>query len=385
MAKLRVGLYSPYFGSTLGGGERYLCMTAATVRDRFPDLEVEIVSPVPADRELIERRLGVDLAGIGLVATNRRITPLHRALNALAPLRPLRNRVVARQAARFSDRYDVYLPMAYAIPVAPRRGPGAILCQFPYPEPGPELDGYSLVLCYSDYVRGWVREYWHRDATVVSPPVAVPEREPDWARKERLILSVGRFFRGGHSKRQDLLVEVFRGLCGAGLQGWELHLAGSVHRAAGHSGYFEEVAAAARGLPVHLHPDTAPEDLEELYGRAALYWHAAGYGGGADPAAAEHFGMTTVEAMARGAVPLVCGRGGQPEVVRDGVDGCLWMDPEQLAAQTRRLAADGAARQRLAAAARASSKRFSEAGFADAMAAALEPVLAAARRQPVPT
>jgi len=381
MAKLRVGFHSPYFGSTLGGGERYLCVTACTVRDRFPDAAVEIVSPVLADRALNERRLGVDLSGIELVATNRRVTPAHRFLNSVAALRPLRNRVLAQQAARFTDRYDVFLPMAYAIRVPPRRGPGAILCQFPYQDPGPELEGYQLVVCYSEYVRRWVGAYWDRDAAVVNPPVEVPGAEPDWDRKDRVILSVGRFFRGGHSKRQDLLVRAFRDLAGAGLEGWELHLAGSVHRPAGHAGFYEEVAAAARGLPIFLHPDAPADELEGLFARASIYWHAAGFGDASDPASAEHFGMTTVEAMARGAVPVVYGRGGQLEVVRDGAEGFLWTDTEQLARRTRQLATDGELRSRMGRAARSASLRFGRPRFEAEMARVLEPVLERAARE----
>jgi len=379
---LRVGLYSPYFGSTIGGGEKYLCRTAALIRDRFPDARVEIVSPVPADRERNERMLGVDLSGIELVATNRRVTSIHRFLNSVALLRPLRDRFLARQADRFTARYDVYLPLAFAIRLAPRRGPGAILCQFPYPYPGSELDGYSEIVCYSEYVRGWVREYWDREATVVHPPVEVPAAEPAWGLKERIVLSVGRFFATAHSKRQDVMVEAFKALCDAGLSGWELHLAGGVHRDAEHAGYYRRVLAAAAGYPIHVHADVAPKELEDLYARASLYWHAAGYGTPEDPATAEHFGMTTVEAMARGAVPIVFGRGGQVEVVTSGRDGFLWTSLAELQERTRRLAADAGLRQELARAARESSRRFSPERFEASMLAALEPVMTAALAEP---
>jgi len=59
-----------------------------------------------------------------------------------------------------------------------------------------------------------------------------------------------------------------------------------------------------------------------------------------DPAAQEHFGMTTAEAMGYGAVPVAIGSGGQPEVVDDGVDGFLWRDVDQLKAKTRALVDD---------------------------------------------
>src|SRR5205823_93837 len=81
---------------------------------------------------------------------------------------------------------------------------------------------FQRVICQSEYVRGWVRRYWNVDAAVVNPPIDRPGEEPDLAGKDRLILSVGRFFSGGHSKRHDLLVDSFRTLCDGGLTGWPL-------------------------------------------------------------------------------------------------------------------------------------------------------------------
>ena len=375
---LRIGLYSPYFGSTLGGGERYLAVTAEAIRDGFPGHSIEIAGPVPADRRRYEEVLGVDLSDVQLVSTNRRVTPVHRLLNRIQPLRPLRNLVVSGQAGRFTERYDLLLAMVFRIPVVNRARRGVVLCQFPNRDPSPaELDGYQLVICQSDYVRSWVGKFWERDAWVIHPPVEVPVEEPDWRIKGNLILSVGRFFVSGHAKRQDLMVESFRRLCDSGLTGWQLHVAGSVHREGPHAGYFEKVAERAKGYPIYLHPDVHAGELRQLYSRASIYWHAAGYGADleAEPESAEHFGMTTVEAMAHGAVPVVFSAGGQLEVV--GQDrGALWRTPEELERETLELVAHPSRRAELGVAAREWSKRYSTADFKRAMQAALAPLVA---------
>ena len=97
---LRVGLYSPYFGATFGGGEKYLARTARALRDSFPQHRVELVGPVPPDRAEYARMLNVDLSGIELAGTNRRITPAHRWLNRVTLLRPLRNYALGLQASQ---------------------------------------------------------------------------------------------------------------------------------------------------------------------------------------------------------------------------------------------------------------------------------------------
>ena len=374
---LRLGLYSPYFGSTYGGGEKYLCTAAEALRDAFPAHHVELIGSVPADRHRYEQALRLHLGGITFRATNPRVTPVHRLANRLGFLRPLRNRVLSRQAGRFTGEYDLFCAMVYRIPVRSEAERGVVLCQFPHElEDGHELDGYQLVICQSEYVAGWVRRRWLREPVVIEPPVDIPEQEPDWRAKQNLVLSVGRFFVGGHAKRQDFMVDAFKRLCDSGLRGWELHLVGSVHREGPHGGYYQRVVEAAKGYPVVFHPDASRAAVEHLYRRASLYWHAAGYEADLeeDPSTAEHFGLTTAEAMAHGAVPLAFAAGGQPEVVREGT-GRLWRDPEELLRLTAELVADAALRRRFGEAARESVRRFATPAFKQRIAAAIGPVI----------
>ena len=114
-----------------------------------------------------------------------------------------------------------------------------------------------------------------------------------------------------------------------------------------------------------FHFNSASEELRELYRKAAIYWHATGYAFDADdyPFKQEHFGISTVEAMSAGAVPVVYATGGQKEIVTDEVDGYWWTDIDRLMNQTRRLAQDVALRSALAHQAVLSSKRFSRETF----------------------
>jgi glycosyltransferase involved in cell wall biosynthesis len=408
---LRVGIYSPFFGSTLGGGEKYLGVTAEAVRDAFPEAAVEILSPVPVQVELYERMLGLDLGGITLRSTNSEPGRLKRLAARLPTLRLYRDLLVSAQAAPLTARYDLFISMVYVLPAFTRARRSVMLCQFPYERRlnidrprvpnslfklylwpywrvrravfGGEVDGFQLIVCQSQYVREWVRRLWERESAVVNPPIDVPEGEPDWGAKEKLIVSVGRFFTGGHSKRHDVMVRAFRQLCDEGHEGWELHLAGSVHRERPvDREYFDRVMELARGYPVHVHTDVPREKVEDLYRRASIYWHAAGYGADADrhPAALEHFGMTTAEAMGHGAVPVAIGLGGQPEVVEDGVSGYLWESMPRLKQRTAELMADADLRRKMGEAARRASFRYSRHEFKRRMSELLEPMLADARR-----
>ncbi|MEX2289329.1 MAG: glycosyltransferase family 4 protein [Mycobacteriales bacterium] len=231
------------------------------------------------------------------------------------------------------------------------------------------LDSYDALVANSQFTAGWVERLWQRPAVVLHPPV--PMRST--GDKDQVILGVGRFFpRGrGHSKKQLELVQVFRRLVDAGLSGWTLHLVGGC--SGGGRDYLQAVQAEAAGYPVELHVDASGAELDALYARAAIYWHVAGLGEdpARDPDRFEHFGISTVEAMSAGAVPVVLGAGGLLEIVRDGIDGLHIADLEQLAARTRELVEEPPWRRELASAAAQRARDFS----LDAFDARLEELL----------
>lgn len=115
---------------------------------------------------------------------------------------------------------------------------------------------------------------------------------------------------------------MFRELVESGLTGWEFHIAGTVQD----EEYCHQVQKMAEGLPVVMHLDISRNELEQLYGKSSIFWHAAGVqcDPEAEPECMEHFGIATAEAMSAGAVPVVINRGGQPEIVGALESGILW-------------------------------------------------------------
>lgn len=228
------------------------------------------------------------------------------------------------------------------------------------------LESYQQVLANSEYTRGWIRRLWKRDAAVLFPPIRINDLEPS-ATRTKTIVTVGRFFRPGlgHAKRQLEMVRMFGDMYRAGgLDGWSLHVVGGCEPS--QVPYLEEVRAAGHGLPVTLHPNASRGEVERLLDEGSVFWSATGLGENEKraPWSMEHFGMTTVEAMAGGCVPVVIDRAGQREIVRHDVDGFRWSTPADLAKYTRLVAGDEFLRARLAASSVKRAATFSEDAFA---------------------
>lgn len=229
---------------------------------------------------------------------------------------------------------------------------------------GPQLhflDSYDGIASISRYTQGWVTRLWNKPSEILTPPVTLQRRAP----KEPIILSVGRFFdhAGGHCKKQLEMVSAFRTLVDRGLRGWTYHLVGGCEPE--HMPYLSRVRSAAEGLPVKIHVGASGSVLKDLYSRASIFWHATGLGEDERrfPERSEHFGITTVEAMSAGAVPIVIGKGGQRETLVDRVHGRHFGKLNELVRFTWEVAQDDSLRRRYSQAAEERAQSFGPDAF----------------------
>jgi glycosyltransferase involved in cell wall biosynthesis len=220
------------------------------------------------------------------------------------------------------------------------------------------LNTYDQIWANSEYTRRWIKKYWNKHSNVLYPPVNIEKFHP--LEKCNRILSVGRFFAGSHNKKHMVMIKAFKKMVANGLSGWELHLAGGSTSGITHDNYLDELYSESHGFPIVIHTDIPFNDLVRLYGESSIYWHAGGFGEdeNRDPAKFEHFGITTVEAMASGCVPVVIGKGGQPEIVKHGKNGFLWQTMDELRINTNRLIQDVSLRQALSEAAIQDSQKY---------------------------
>lgn len=202
------------------------------------------------------------------------------------------------------------------------------------------LESYDVVCANSQFTAGHVKSRWGVEPVVVPP--ACPDMQIEGITKERVIIAVGRIepvVSGVPNKRLDVLIDTFVTMTDLHRQGWRLVIVGACR--AENREVLAGLERRAEGAPIQILPNRPYSELKRLYSSASIYWHAQGYGEDATarPETQEHFGITTVEAMSAGCIPVVIDTAG-PREVSEEVDGAaLWRTPDELAARTAVIAA----------------------------------------------
>lgn len=165
------------------------------------------------------------------------------------------------------------------------------------------------------------------------------------------------------SKKQEFMIQTFKKMVKQGLKEWKFFLV--ISFAKKDLKNVKKLEKLIKGYPIEISENLNLNELKEIYKKSKIYWHAAGYGENLklNPERAEHFGITTVEAMKNGLVPVVINAGGQKEIIEDTVDGFLWDKEQQLIFLTKKLIEDEDLLKSMAKQAIKNSARFSKKEF----------------------
>lgn len=348
---MRIGILDPYLDS-LSGGEKYMLSIASCLSSSH---EVFIFWDKEKEAEIRKeayRKLGIDLSSVKFYKNifNNNVSFMSRFVE--------------------SRKFDTIIYLSDgSIPFVPTR----LYIHFQFPIEW--VNGKSLktkiklpfvkkIFCNSNFTKHFIDKKLNIESKVLYPPVSINLQSN--IKKENLLLHVGRFDidrKESNYKKQDVMISVFKDMIDQGLKEWRFVIIVGLKKE--DKSKLNKLKSMIKGYPIEIIENPQNKTLWKNYGKAKIYWHATGFGEDLQrfPEKAEHFGMSTVEAMGSGCVPVVFNAGGQKEIVEDGKNGYLWNNLEDFLAKTNNLIKDKKLWERMSVNAIGRSKIFSGGRF----------------------
>lgn len=368
---MRILLCSPYLPKHTGGGEKYLFDCARILQEEGHEVIIAISQLEPLSKQKIvnirqkyERFLNYSLAKIKFIAS-----PLFTQTGFIKKLLWTAQFDVLYYQTDGSLFFSLAKKNILHIQVPLQLNKSSLIEKL-------KLANWSVKNTNSEFTKRYIEKFWQTKIDFVHQPYVDPQEfvtKQQNEKKEKIILSVGRFFCQLHSKRQDVLIDLFKQLIASdpqALKGWRLVLIGKNEDEA----FAKQVSSLVGKAPISIIHDLDRQALLKFYRQASIYWHVAGINIDEDrePAKVEHFGISTLEAMAAKEVPVVINKGGQKEILGEKLQACLWDTPVACLNLTLKLIKDPKERARLATLAQERSLDFSKEKFTKILLAMLK-------------
>ena len=331
---MRICFFSPYIPEHFGGGEKYTLSCCESLSKKH-----SVYLAIPGQKKFSEsrknnirdqyrKRLSVDLSNVKIIST-----PLYTRSSFIKKI------LWTKQFDRLCYVTDGSLFYSLA-------KKNILHIQVPFTNKHEgflkrlKLNSWHVKTTYSIFAKKVIEKNWitkvnfvHYPTTVDFSKVAKP-----FPKKKKIILSVGRIFKQLHNKRHDVSIKFFKSLCDKYpkiMKDWQLIIVGFVED----KKYFNELRKMSKGYRIVFFNDISSNKLQKIYKESSIYWHATGYGidQKKEPQKAEHFGMTTVEAMTHGCVPVVINKGGQKEILSPNFKELLWETEKECEMATKKL------------------------------------------------
>jgi glycosyltransferase involved in cell wall biosynthesis len=343
---MKIGIFDPYL-DTLGGGEKYM-LSAASCLSGIHD--VSILWNDQSILQKAEKRFSIDLKKVKVVEN---IFSHNSFLKRL----------------RLSRQFDaIFFLSDGSIPFV-----GCKLfvhLQFPVEWVNPnglwkkfKLRNITKIICNSEFTKGFIDKKFGTKSVVLYPPSTLILGNES---KENIILTVGRLGilpDGGYFKKQDFMINVFKKMVDKGLKDWRFALVISYKDH--HKGKLDVLKKMAKEYQIDIIENADWSTLCSMYLKSKIYWHASGFKEdlNKNPERAEHFGISTVEAMSAGAIPVVINEGGQREIIDIDKNGFLWNTEEELISYTLKVIESKKMQESFSAAAKKKANDFSNQVF----------------------
>lgn len=228
------------------------------------------------------------------------------------------------------------------------------------------IKAYNLFLPNSQFTEKHFKRIWQgiddqkiNTVTKISYP-AVTAIEDLHLSKENIILVLSRIEK---SKHLETLIDAYKSSEFL-TKNYKMIIAGGLTKSLEY--YKDELSTRAGTANIEFIVNAPFEKITELYNKASIFWHCKGFEIDEDkePELMEHFGMSTVEAMSAGCVPIVINAAGQKETVNEEC-GFKWNSVKELVSFTEEIAQNPQKLEQMSQAARERAKLFTMESFTE--------------------
>ncbi len=348
---MNIGIYSPYL-DTLTGGEKYILTAASSLSKEH---RVTIFWDDSSILEKAAKKFNLEFNNV-VVSSN-----IFSADTGF-----IKRYIQTLKYDRILFLSDGSIPLV---------GAKKLLIHFQFPVEWVNTNSFlflfkksrvSKIICNSYFTKQFIDKKFGVNSFLLYPPATTATEVKK--KKENIILTVGRFSllkNGTDFKKLGIMVKNFKKFQKKRLKGWTMAIVTSVRPDLENA--FKTFEESIKSSHIKIYKNASFQLTEEMYSKAKIYWHAAGFGEDLirHPERAEHFGISTVEAMSHGCIPVVINAGGQKEIVNDGDNGFLWNTEDELVEKTHAIAVNKDDLKRIAERAVESSERFSNERFCE--------------------
>jgi glycosyltransferase involved in cell wall biosynthesis len=356
---MRIGIYDPYL-DTLSGGEKYI-LTAASCLSKSH--YVTIFWDDPTILQEAQNKLNIDLVNVNTKP------------NIFSPNMSFFKKIPE------TAKYDCIILLSDgSIPTTLSQ---KTILHFQHPvewvktediKTKIKLKKINKVICNSYFTKKFIDKKFNINSIVLYPPcmsavevdhISITDIE---SKKKNIVLTVGRYSPlpdGNDMKKLEKMFSIFKKMVDNGLGNWEFITVVSFRKE--YEKYILQFESSIKNYPIKIIKNANFNELKKIYLESKIYWHAAGFEEDTDkhPERAEHFGMTTVEAMAHKVVPVVFAAGGQLEIVENKITGYHWQEEAELIQKTKQLMIDDKLRIQMGNLALQKSKQFTTEKFCE--------------------
>mgnify|MGYP001588852316 FL=1 len=319
----RAGLYDPYL-DVMGGGEKHILSILQVLEKGGYDISLFWDQDLSSS---IKNKLNLSFSNLAFIPN------IFKSQSPIEKVKAL-------------NKFDIFFYVTDGSYFFSGAKKNIIFCMVP----NPALYQMNLVnklktlnnqfIANSSYTQKLLQK-WGIKSDVIYPYVTedLLQTKPGME-KEKIILSVGRFFGHLHAKKHEEIIKSFLTFQKTH-KDFKLVLIGGLKDE--DKTYFQSlVKLVGDNKNILLKPNVPYAELVEYYRKSMFFWHFAGYGVDEKkhPEMVEHLGMAPLEAMAAGTVPFCYEAGGPKEIISDGENGFLFINSDKLLSKTEKVLKD---------------------------------------------